>query len=66
MKKAFCDFCEKEITGQTDWSVVRDGKTRAADFVRAAIPHSKTNDGDCCKYCFIDAVNRHDDRQRAA
>lgn len=76
MIKTFCDGCGKEITGQ---NAPRGGPLHDNDRLGATLitvggalhvevitsKDGTANNGDWCKYCILDALNRLDDRPKA-
>ena len=59
MQRIHCDICGQQIT---KWPHIKE--TDVNGNVREQIP--KCEDMDVCLYCLTDALNRQDDRPKAA
>lgn len=77
MKRLFCDKCGNEISDANAFA--EDGAGEISQVVRATAASgseallevslhvtNKWKGRDLCKYCAIDAINKLDDRPRAA
>ena len=70
MIKRYCDHCEDEIVGanRIDGGVFRLQaaiKKKGRTLFNVAVTtteDSRWDEGDFCKYCVIDAINKADDR----
>jgi hypothetical protein len=68
MTKLFCDICNRELTddylNRIPTVIFKDSKKYEDKLIIAEITDPKEKD--ICMYCFIDAVNKLDDRPKAA
>lgn len=65
MKKAYCNCCEEEITQKNIFSHVKPLEIDLDNHkFHVAWPDTQAVDFDVCKYCVIDAINKHDDRPK--
>ena len=71
MIKMYCDSCGRVISRDqlTSWMITTEVKNK--EFPKKSLKikivptaDNKCNDGEFCKYCVIDAINKLDDRPK--
>lgn len=72
MIKTYCDGCNRELTSSNDLKggfnligrlgieLCKNGKTLKVEMITSK--DNVANQGDWCRYCVIDAINKLDDR----
>lgn len=75
-QKRFCDICSREIDvalhGKHGWSFDRmESISSRGDRLNIYVNYGVYQgnniwDGDFCRYCVIDEINKQDDRERSA